>query len=228
VYGTVGWDFSCGGSTVPSSDTYRGPSSASEPETLTMLAFHEAYRFAKVLDFHSYAREVRAIYADCASLPRTVDEYFGAQAAKLASAMQGYEPARSCCMGGHVHAGYHAQGALTYLVETGTAFQPPAPTMRDELVRVLPGTLAFLSLPIPLQGHVRDARTGAPLAASLDVAGLAWELGETRRTLPSTGRYHLWLPAGAYNITVTAAGSGARTSATVQISEAGTVRDWLL
>jgi len=226
--GPIGWDFSCGGSSTPASDTYRGPSAASEPETQTVLAFHEDRRFAKVLDFHSYAREVRSIYADCASLPALVDAYFEEIADAFADLMTGYVGARSCCMGGHIHSAYHGQGALTFLVETGTAFQPPESAMREELRRVLPGTLYFLQLPIPLVGHVLDASTNAPLAARIDIADLDFELGERRETFAATGRYHLWLPAGTYNLTVTADGVGS-SSAVVSITSSGTtVRDWYL
>ena len=226
--GPIGWDFSCGGSSTPASDTYRGPSPASEPETQTVLAFHEDRRFAKVLDFHSYAREVRSIYADCASLPALVDAYFEEIADAFADLMTGYVGARSCCMGGHIHSAYHNQGALTFLVETGTAFQPSESAMREELRRVLPGTLYFLQLPIPLVGHVLDASTNAPLAARIDIADLNFELGERRETFAATGRYHLWLPAGTYNLTVTADGVGS-SSAVVSIASSGTtVRDWYL
>ena len=192
-----------------------------------MLAFHEDRRFAKVLDFHSYAREVRTIYADCASLPSLVDNYFASIADAVARNMTGYVDARSCCMGGNIHSAYHGQGALTFLVETGTAFQPPAATMRDELVRVLPGTLYYLTLPIPLSGHVYDAATNAPVLASFAIDGLDFELGETKRTHPRTGRYHLWLPGGTFNITVTADGVGTA-SALVSVNAAGVVRDWYI
>ena len=49
-----GWTASCAGSAAPGSETYKGPGAASEPETQTMIAWSQAERFAKVIDYHSY------------------------------------------------------------------------------------------------------------------------------------------------------------------------------
>jgi len=54
-----GWDAACSGSTIVTSQTYRGPEAASEPETQTMIAFGRDRHFEKVADIHSYARQVR-------------------------------------------------------------------------------------------------------------------------------------------------------------------------
>ena len=53
-----GWTASCSGSTSVRSETYKGPSAASEAETRTMMTWSETERFAKVIDYHSYGREV--------------------------------------------------------------------------------------------------------------------------------------------------------------------------
>jgi hypothetical protein len=55
---------SCSGSTDKYSEVYRGEYPASEPETQTMIAFQEDRKFAKVLDLHSYAEEVRPGYGN--------------------------------------------------------------------------------------------------------------------------------------------------------------------
>jgi len=57
--------------------------------------FQEDIRPTKVLDLHSYAREVRIIYADCVSLPSLVDNFFQEIATSIADAID-YEQARSC------------------------------------------------------------------------------------------------------------------------------------
>src|SRR4029450_12172550 len=48
----------CAGSTNVASETYKGPSASSEAETQTMQLWSRAERFAKVIDYHSYGREV--------------------------------------------------------------------------------------------------------------------------------------------------------------------------
>jgi len=106
--------------------------------------FQKDRRFAKVLDYHSYAREVRTIYADCATLPDEINNYFRSIAVDFADTID-YQQARSCCMGGNVHFGYHDQGSLAFLVETGTAFQPPREAMEEE-VRALSLLSALLML----------------------------------------------------------------------------------
>lgn len=222
----IGWDYSCGGSTIPSSETYRGDAPASEPETQTMISFQNERRFAKVLDFHSYAREVRIIYGDCASLPSTVDNYFKALGVATADFMR-YDQVRSCCMGGNVHFAYHDQASLSFLVETGTAFQPNAATMKEELVRVWPGTLYFLQLPIPISGRVLDRRTGAPVEAQVTVDAIKFNLEEQNFSNPKNGLYHLWLPSGSWNVTFKAEGYPTL-SLPLVASASGTQQDILL
>src|SRR5262249_39437001 len=57
-----GWTAACSGSTSPSSDTYKGPSASSEPETQTMTALSNDRNFDKVIDFHSYGRDLLYAY----------------------------------------------------------------------------------------------------------------------------------------------------------------------
>ena len=89
----------CGYSTNPRSDLYQGPSAASEPETKTMIAFSEQERFAKVMDFHSYARDVRKPYGCNLCPPPPLCNYYISIQAKLAS-LANYATRNSCCGGG--------------------------------------------------------------------------------------------------------------------------------
>eukprot|EP00002_Diphylleia_rotans_P024520 TRINITY_DN484_c0_g1_i2.p1 TRINITY_DN484_c0_g1~~TRINITY_DN484_c0_g1_i2.p1 ORF type:complete len:470 (-),score=110.74 TRINITY_DN484_c0_g1_i2:205-1614(-) len=221
-----GWDFSCAGSTNPGSETYRGPSAASEPETQLMMSFQRERRFAKVLDFHSYARDVRPNYGECGTLPSRIDSMFKAYGDQLATAAN-YIRTQSCCMGGDIHFAYYYQGSHAVLIETGTAFQPPASEMQRELERVWPLTLRFLSFSTPISGRVLDSRTLAPVEASFGISAFTWSYGEKWTSDPRTGRYHLWLPDGSYQITVSAAGYTTKT-VTVNASSAGSVTDILL
>lgn len=81
-----GWSNPCGGSTVPSNQTYRGPSAASEAEMQTLLAWSQAERFAKVIDYHSSGRELLYGYA-CWNSP--FDAYMLAEATQI-STVSGY------------------------------------------------------------------------------------------------------------------------------------------
>lgn len=201
----TGWNFSCAGNTNPTSEDYRGPSAASEPEVQNLIKLHQTLKFSKLLDFHSYAREVRQIYADCATLPEEVDKFFADIGSKLAG-VSSYESARSCCMGGHIAFSYNTHGGLSYLVETGTQFQPPANVMQAEVARVWPMILTFLNIPIPIFGHVTDSSTGAPVVARIVVQGLSFNYNEVFSSNLPFGRYHLWLPNGVWVLSFQASG----------------------
>ena len=83
------WATSCAGSTSVGSETYKGPSAASEPETRTMMAWSETERFAKVIDYHSYGREVLYAYR-CLSHPFTAWMQQEAAALSVASGYGGH------------------------------------------------------------------------------------------------------------------------------------------
>ena len=95
----IGFKDECGGDAMRGSETYRGPHPFSEPETQTMRAFQQDMNFAKVVDFHSYARQVRINYGPCAPLPSKMHELFMTHAKTFAGRMPGYEQSQSCCMG---------------------------------------------------------------------------------------------------------------------------------
>ena len=202
----IGFKDSCGGSSVHGDETYRGEHPFSEPETKTMKAFQESMQFAKLVDFHSFARQVRINYGPCAPLPKGMHDLFMAHASTFASKMPGYKQSQSCCMGGDIHYGYNRHGSLAFLVETGQRFQPDAKEMRDELKIVYPGILSFLAIPLALQGIVTDKETGKPVRAVIKAPGLKLNLDERSVSSESNGRYHLWAPPGKLELVVTAQG----------------------
>ncbi|MEJ2701605.1 MAG: M14 family zinc carboxypeptidase [Sedimentisphaerales bacterium] len=191
-----GWDAPCGGSTAVTSQTYRGPAAASEPETQTMVAFGDDRHFAKVADLHSYAREVR--YGNgCLSYPFM--SFLATEANDLAM-VAGYQPSLSCCTGGdiHFHNAYH--GSHAFLWETHGAFQPGYASARSEAARVFPSVLALLERPICLSGHVTDALTGEAVAATITTLDVTFENGETNESDERRGRYHAFMPEGTYTL----------------------------
>jgi hypothetical protein len=207
-----GWSAQCGGSTSPSSETYRGPSAASEAETQTMLTFSADRRFAKVVDYHSYASEVR-VGNGCWYYPL---QAFLQSAAIALSQASGYGGswAESCCLGGDIHLHYATTGTLAFLIETHTSFQPPHASALAEAAKMWPGILWTLARPISVSGHVTDACSGAPLAASLTIShpvpakSSGYTHGETNGSGGAFGRYQAFLPEDPLPHTLTFSAPG--------------------
>jgi hypothetical protein len=193
-----GWSASCAGSTSVGSETYKGPSASSEAETRTLIAWAEAERFAKVIDYHSYGREVLYAYR-CLSHPFA--SWMRQQASALSIA-SGYGGSTRLPSAEGEHPQYHFSrlGAYAFLIETHTEFQPSYDSALAEAARVWPGILSVLERPISLSGHVTDAITGAPLSAKIELVGVPFSNGETNSSGGVRGWYHMFLPPGNYNV----------------------------
>ena len=204
-----GWGM-CGGSTSTGSNTYSGPSAASEPETQTMLLFAQARGFARVADLHSSGREVRYGYG-CWNHPWMSLMASEAATLSVASAYGG-RTRRSCCLGGNF--GYHtaASGAYSFLWETATAFQPPYSSAILEAEMVWPGLQTLLEKPAPLSGHVYSTG-GTPLEAEITFTLVNFAHGEHHGSNASFGRYHAFPPQGNYTIEFSAVGYKPQTHA---------------
>ena len=192
------WATSCSGSTSVASETYKGPSAASEAETRTIMAWSETERFAKVIDYHSYGREVLYAYR-CLSHPFTAWMQQEAAALSLVSGYGGHTRVPSA-EGEHQQWQFAKLGAYAFLIETHTEFQPSYASALNEAATVWPGILSVLERPISVSGHVTDAATGAPLAARIDMPGVTFPNGETNSSGGAFGAYHLFLPPGSYNV----------------------------
>ncbi len=218
-----GWSTSCAGSTSPASDTYKGPSPASEPETQTMMAWSQAERFAKVIDYHSSGREVLFAYR-CLSHPFSS---WMEQEATALSEVSGYggltrEPSAE---GEHYEWQLAQMGAYAFLIETGTEFQPPYESALDEAALVWPGILKVLERPISMSGHVTDLATGAPLAARIEILNVAFTQGETNFSGGPRGTYHMFVPPGTYDVRFSAPGYSPVVSHVTVTATSATVRD---
>lgn len=192
-----GWNSLCGGSATVSSLTYRGPEPASEAETQTMIAFANDRWFAKVVDLHSYAREVRYGYG-CLNYPFI--SFLASEAVDLASTMAGYTTRQSCCTGGGIHYHIATKGSHAFLWETHITFQPSFTSAEAEAALVFPSLIFLLQRAIPVSGHVTDAYTGQPVAATITNLDISFENGETNGSDEHFGRYHIFLPDGTYNL----------------------------
>jgi len=218
-----GWSASCAGSTSASSDTYKGPSAASEAETQTMMKWSERERFAKVIDYHSFGREVLYGYR-CLSHPFT--NWMRQEATKL-SQVSGYGGLTRLpsAEGEHPEWQFARMGSYAFLIETHTAFQPSYESAVAEANQLWPGILSVLERPISISGHVTDATTGAPLAAKIELLNVTFPNGETNNSGGLYGAYHIVVPAGTYNVRFSAPGYAPSTSSVTVTATSATVLD---
>ncbi len=201
----------CGSSTVTSSETYRGPSAASEPEVQTMRNLMATVRPEIYLDFHSYGQDVLRMWAPCATVSPTMYAFQQHYCDDLRAPM-GFSTRDPSGSGEAPEDHYSAGGALSFLIEVGTAFQPTFAATQAEEGVVWPGVRGALTNWRPaLRGHVRSALGEAPLAATITFAPNQMNHGEVTRSRGRDGRYGLWLPIGTWNVTFAAAGHVSRT-----------------
>jgi hypothetical protein len=216
-----GWNGSCAGSTSVGSETYKGPAAASEAETQTLMTWSMRERFAKVIDYHSYGREVLYGYL-CLNHPFT--SWMQQEAAALSRA-SGYDGATRLpsADGEHPQWQFARMGAYAFLIETHTQFQPSYTSALTEAALVWPGVLSVLDRPISVSGHVIDVWTGAPIAATIDLPNIAFSNGEGNASGGSYGAYHVFLPPGTYDIRFTAPGYSPQTRQVVVTSTSAEV-----
>jgi carboxypeptidase T len=199
-----GWTAPCSGSTSASNDTYKGPSAASEAETITMLAFHADRHFAKMIDYHSTGKEVLWNY-NCLAHPLNAFAQAEAIALSNASGYAGLNRPPSA-EGEQYEQALAFSGTHAFLIETHTSFQPTYASAQAEANLVWPGIMWMMGRPISLSGHVTNACTGAPVVANLAYSGVNYSNGEFNKSGGPTGRYHAFLPAGNFTVTFSAAG----------------------
>lgn len=193
----LGWDTQ-GGESYAGSETYRGSAPFSEPETQALKKLSEAMKFAKVLDFHSSGQEVLIHYSRL-PMPAAMQKFIENEGKKL-SKLAGYGTRVPSDDGEHQEWQIKTNTAYSFLVETGTSFQPPYSAAVKESIRVWPLVKAFFDRPITLSGKVTDNK-GTPIPnVDIKVLGIDWQLGESRQSHPKTGNYHLFLPKGEYKI----------------------------
>jgi hypothetical protein len=218
-----GWGASCAGSTSVGSETYKGPSASSEAETQTLMTWSARERFAKVIDYHSYGREVLYGYR-CLAHPFTSWMQQEAVALSLASGYGGTTRVPSA-EGEHQEWQFAKMGAYAFLIETHTQFQPSYSSAVSEASLVWPGILSVLERAIPVSGHVTDARTGAPLTASIEMLDVTFPNGEVNASGGAFGAYHVFVPPGTYDVRFSAPGYGPSVSRLTVTPGSATVVD---
>jgi hypothetical protein len=215
-----GWTSSCAGSTNPNSDTYKGPSAGSEAETITMMAWAQEERFAKLIDYHSFGREVLYEYL-CQNHPLV---NFLAAEALILSQMSNYGATRApSAAGEHYEWQLATFGNHAFLIEIDTQFQPSLAQANTEAARIFPGQTWLLGRPISVTGTVTDIQTGLPVQANLSFKAITYVNGETNTSDPDTGRYYAFLPNGTQTVTFSAPGYRSQSAAVFVSSTASQV-----
>ena len=214
----------CGNnSSSPSSDVYRGPSPASEPEVQAMIALAETIRPVAANSYHSSGREVLPPYV-CADLAEA--QVVDAIREIYRTAMD-YDWRLASSSGESFEWMYNQTSSVAYLTEMSTAFQPPFEETLEELDRLRPGWLALLEtlLAGPLvSGVVTDSVTGDPIQAEIRASTIAFSEGERRASRADTGYYGWILPPGDHELTFTAEGYLEQT-VSIEAVLGGTVAD---
>ncbi|MCR9243932.1 MAG: M14 family zinc carboxypeptidase [bacterium] len=205
----------CGSSTNTNSNIYRGPSPGSEPETQTMRNLIERLRPEIYLDYHSYGQEVLRTYAPCATVSPTISTLLEHYVDDLRTPMN-YAKRSPSASGEAPEDHWASGGALSFLTETGTSFQPAIATAQAEEARVWPGMRRAVTAWKPaVRGHVRSSLGNAPLVSTITYTPNQFSHGEVTKSRARDGRYGLWLPLGSWSVTFAAAG---HTSATVPVT----------
>ena len=213
--GTVGVDMNrnypffwsqCGSSSNTASNTYHGTGPASEPEIQALLMFAEVEGFERLLDFHCQGPDVRHPYNTLCvgAIPATVRATMDPIQNAIANAMN-YPAVGTCCCGTLMEWHFSAKGTMSFLVEFATCTNPYAQTAQ-ELVNTWPGVVEHLTAAVPMRGHVTSSNGGAPLSASITVAGHEFQDGQKVMSGGRFGRYHLWCGPGTFDVTFTADG----------------------
>lgn len=213
-----------GSSSSTSSETYRGPWEASEPESQAMIELSRATRPVFDVEYHSYGEDVfYALSCDPfyspklstipqadKSISRLIGELYAAEIVQADGGV-GYSPAP---YGSRVDGTGRDQqsfesGTIAFVVEINSSgeggFHPDYATWRQPTVEGhRPGwrwLVERMGGPA-VGGHVRDAATGAPLAADVALDELTLPDGRRLTSAASTGRFHIVTIPGSYTLRV--------------------------
>jgi hypothetical protein len=221
-----GWYSAYSGSTSPSSETYKGPSPASEPETQTMMTFSDDRHFVKVMDYHSYGREVLYAYTGWS---HPFESWMQTEAIAISTAAGYGGSVRSAsAMGEEYQWQIYANGSYANLMETHSEFQPSYSSGLAEAALVFPGTIYILQRPISVSGVVKDFRTNQPIVADITLEDVNFQHDEFFKSEPRFGRYHLIVPPGTYTINFSAPGYLNQTHEITVTSDSAEIKDILL
>jgi hypothetical protein len=217
------WNFCAGSSGTTSSDTYRGPSAGSEPETQGYMALAQAQRPVMALSYHTYSELVIHPYG-CTSTTNNETRLFRDITSDMATRI------RNDANDGYYSNGtpwellyavdgdsdmwfYGALGTAAVTIEANSAtqgFQPDYATWRTPTVTRNRAGWQFLLDRVDrssIWGHTTDACTGAALQANIGIDEIVFTNGETQRVSePGFGRYQWLTTPGLWHLNAGKAG----------------------
>lgn len=213
----------CGGSSgSKGSDTYRGASAGSEPETQAMMNFVKEKNFAMNVSYHSYSELVIYPYG-CQNqvtpenfIVKSVAEAFGKKLVKDGGGTATYDVGTGWQLlypvdGDDIGWMYNEVNTVAFVVEVNASkqgFQPAYEKWRNSTVtrqragwQDLVGRL--LTGP-QVRGRMIDAETGAPVEGSVYINGVKYTNEKPRRS--KNGVYQKILVPGSYELVFKAPG----------------------
>jgi len=204
------WYWNMDGSTDPWNYDYRGsaPFSESENSAVKLLAYEQ--RFTAGISFHSYGDVVIApwtwpggLYAPDQDVINSIGNALASHFLKDNGSTFSYDiyPGQ----GGRCPNWFYGfAGAITYDVEICPypVFIPPGSQLAERTQRYMNGATYLLErLSGPgITGHVRDAQTGQPLEARVEIQGRISPQVRPRFAEPQFGRFTRLLNNGTYSV----------------------------
>ena len=225
-----------GSSSTASSDLYRGPRPASEPEIQAYDAFIQRVRPGFTLALHSYEGSIYSPYGDFSVGMPSPDPFrsLGTNIARACtnddnSAYLYYSgPEFSYTVNGdRTDANYGLYGIQAYGAEIGSAFQPTYATTRDKLVPGMrPGWQRFLAAAHTNWPKVRgwsiDADSGQPIPVRIHSLNLASRPNDEHWSSRADGFFECPLPtSGTYRLVFAPLGQSSLASTQTIVVGAG-------
>ncbi len=192
---------------------YRGKSAFSEPEIQALRDLDLRRNFVIGVSFHSYGEAVLYPWGNFNPAPdqdliTDVAQNYAAQIGRL-NARGSYSVLP---LNGRVGQSsvwrYGTASAIDFICETGEGYFPAFTELPRIVAENARGASYLLerALRSGLTGHVRDAQTGAPLAAEIFVAGRETDYVKPRHSQNSDGRFDRLLLPGAYTVAIRKSG----------------------
>ncbi|MCB9850302.1 MAG: hypothetical protein H6817_06315 [Phycisphaerales bacterium] len=217
------WGPGCGSSGTCTSDTYRGPSAASEDETQAMIALVDQYHFVMATSYHSYGQFIDYPYACATGAPATlmpehavIHEMMNGMADAIDSvdSTPRYDvnsPVPAGGVNGDDTSFYYAhKGVYAFIVEVGTSFEPSFSLVSGIVARNRAGWKYLYSRlgGARIDVHVTDECGGTPLEATVTLRDYLYDTGELDRvTFMPFGRWTFVTPPNdSYTVRATAPG----------------------
>jgi hypothetical protein len=206
-----------------SSDTFRGPTGGSEPETEAMMDLAAEWRFLSAISYHSSGRFIDYPYACNDGNPDNrmpehdvIHELMHGAAAGIAAVPGAptytvYSPVAISAVNGDDTSWYYAHhGTYALIIEMGTSFQPSFASSVTEVAYNRGGWLYLLDRIAEARIDVRvtDHLTGEPLAAQVELLDYVYDTGELPRYADATfGRRRFLVPdSDSYTLRVSLPG----------------------